>query len=218
MPSVCVFNAISSDPRSSQQPPIALSVALAAPLTAQYHLGIHAAMKQLGGYPVLLFLLGHAIESKADCQAEALEILLHWLRSDAQEAQLFSIKRGYWMLQHVFEAENSRPGRDYAAVLFNSSCSSPVVTKNPSHHCDAVIVDPQLLSFTIQCWKHWQRYRDPPDGSTLDVLLHALQHLLRDNHPYREFNVKQMERAGILELILHLARVTIPFFLFISTF
>ena len=89
------FNAISNDPRSSQQPPIALSVAVAAPLTAQYHMSIHAAMKQLGGYPVLLFLFGHAIESKTDYQAQALEILLQWLRSDAQEAQLFSAKRGY---------------------------------------------------------------------------------------------------------------------------
>ena len=207
MPSGCIFNAISNDPRSSQQPPIALSVAVAAPLTAQYHAGIHAAMKQLGGYSVLLFLLGQSIESGADCQAEALEILLHWLRSDAQEAQLFAAKRGHWMLQHVFEADRCRPGKDFAAVLLNVSCSSPVVTKNPSHHCNAVIVDPRLLSFTIQCWKHWQRYRDPAEGNTLDVVLHALQHLLRDNHPYREFNVRQMQRAGILDLLLHLARV-----------
>ena len=113
-----------------------------------------------------------------------------------------------WMLQNVFEADRCQPGKDFASVLLNLSCSCPVVTKNPSHHCDAIIVDPHLLSFTVQCWKHWQRYRDSTEGNTLDVVLHTLQHLLRDNHRYRDFNVKQMERAGILELVLHLARVS----------
>lgn len=216
MPSGCVFNAISSDPRSSQQPPIALSVAVAAPVQSQFHPSFHGALKQLGGYPVLLSLLGQTIEMEADgCQALALNVLFQWLRSDAQEAHLFDVQRGYSMLQHVFHAERCRPGQEMAAVLINLSCSAPVVVVTASgrhsagHHSDAVVVDPHLLSFAIQCWKHWQRYRDGRNGvTTMDVVLAALQHLLRDNHPYRDFNVKQMERAGILPLLLHLARVS----------
>ena len=203
LPAGYVFNAVSSDPRCCQQPPIALSVAIASPLSSQLHSGIRTALKQLGGYPILLFLLGHSVESSADhsSQAGALEILIEWLRSDPQEMKLFS-ENGFWMLQHLFQTERCSPGKEFAAVLLNASCSGPVVNNN--NKGDVIIVDPNLLSFTIQCWKHWQRH---PDRDTLDVVLLGLQHLLRDNHPHRQYNVKQMERANVLQLLLDMAKV-----------
>ena len=214
LPGGYVFSAVAADPRSSQQPPISLSVAVAAPLSSHAHLGISSALKELGGSSVLLFLLGHAIESQADgaCQAKALEVLLSWLRSDAQEKRLFASNRGSWMLQYILEADRCRAGKELASVLLDLSCSGPISNKaGGAGHCDAIIVDPQLLAFTIQCWKHWQRHPGHPaeQPSTLDFVLRALQHLLRDNHPQRQFNVKQMESAKVLPLLLHMARVRI---------
>lgn len=52
LPGNHVFNAVSSDPRTSQQPPIALPVAMATRLTAHLHAGLKASLKQLGGYQV----------------------------------------------------------------------------------------------------------------------------------------------------------------------
>ena len=187
-------------------------MAVAAPVQSRCHASFHAALKQLGGYPILLFLLGQTIEKGAadGHQALALEVLFQWLRSDAQEAHLFDVQRGYPSLQYVFHAEGCRPGQHMAAVLINLSCSTPIVMTTGGNG-DAIVVDPHLLSFAIQCWKHWQRYSDVRrhhGRTTMDLLLDSLQHLLRDNHPYRDFNVKQMERAGILPLLLHLARVS----------
>lgn len=186
---------------------------MAAPLSAQIHVGVRSAVKKLGGYSILLFLLGYSVESQADSslQAKALEILLHWLRCDAQERRLFSSHDGLWMLQRVLETERCLPGKHMAAVLLNLSCSTSVVnsTAHGVSHSDVVIVDPDLLAFTIQCWKHWQRHPDRAENEsdTLDLVLRALQHLLRDNHPHRPFNVLQMERAGVLRLLLHMAKV-----------
>ena len=214
-----VFNAVSADPRSSQQPPLSLPAATTAPLTTQLHVGVRSAMKQLGGYSVLFFLLGHAVDSSVteECQALALEILLKWLRSDANERQLFTARRGHWMLRHLLETERCRPSKSFASVLINLSCSAPVTLTSGGKnfasvlHSDALVVDPDLLSFTVQCWKLWQRLPDrspSSDGDTLDLLLRTLQHLLRDNHPHRQFNVRQMERAKILPLLLHMATVS----------
>ena len=187
------FSAISSDPRSSQQPPIALPVVSSGSLTAQYHLGIRTAIRQLGGYPVLLFLYGHAVDrGPDDCQSIALEILFQWLRYDATESHLFEEKRCFWMLQHAFETEKARP-ESYAPVLLNLACSSGVDVD------DAIVCDSSLLSFTLKCWRNW--------NGALDLVLKALQNLMRDDHPHRDFNVFQMERARVLETLLQMAQV-----------
>lgn len=189
------FSAISSDPRSSQQPPIALPIVASGSVNAQYHLGIRTAIRQLGGYPVLLFLFGHSIDrGPDDCQSIALEILLQWLRSDSTESHLFDERRCYWMIQHAFETEKARP-ESCASALVNLACSSPV----DDEESDAVICDARLLAFTLTCWRYWH--------GALDFVLRGLQNLIRDDHPYRDFNVYQMERARVLDLLLQMAQV-----------
>ena len=123
------------------------------------------------------------------------------------------------MLRHLLESERCKPSKTFASVLINLSCSAPValscITSGKSLssalHSDALIVDPELLAFTVQCWKLWQQFPDSSsgaEGDTLDLLLRTLQHLLRDNHPHRQFNVRQMERARILPSLLHMATVS----------
>jgi len=184
------------------------------------HTGIRTAMKELGGSSVLLFLLGHMIElrSGGQIQAKSLEILLAWLRCDAREIRHFRANSGPWMLQHVLQVDRCHPGKHFAAVLLNLSCSNPLVSfpsggilYKISTQSDSVIVDPKLLVFTLQCWKHWQRKPDYTDaqGTTLNLVLRVFQSLLRDNHPCREFNVRQMEAARVLHHLLYLGKVSI---------
>ena len=185
------------------------------------HTGIRTALKELGGSSVLLFLVGHMIEwrSSSQIQAKALEILLSWLRSDAREMQLFRANSGASMLQHVLQVDGCHPGKHVAAVLLNLCCSHPLVSY-PSGgalykintQSDSIIVDPKLLAFSLQCWKHWQRKPDYTDaqGTTLNLVLRVFQNLLRDNHPHREFNVRQMEAARVLHHLLYLGKVSHP--------
>ena len=210
-----VFNAVSSDPRSSQQPPIALPVAMATEMNHQVHAGIRTSLKQLGGYQVLLFLLGHVIsleQASDELQAKALDVLLQWLRSDAQEMKLFQANHGLLMLERLFESGRCKTGQHAAAILLNASCSSPIVTPSGGHlrvtnHSPCVVVDPTLLGFVLQSWRHWQRRPEGSDSSsTLELVLRALQSLLRDDHPHRDFNVAQLERGRVLHLLLQMAK------------
>ena len=95
-----VFNAVSNDRRASQQPPIALPVASATELTVRVHLGLATSLKELGGYQVLLYLLAHVVEQRASAraQAAALDVLLQWLRSDAQQMKTFLANDGLLMV------------------------------------------------------------------------------------------------------------------------
>jgi len=166
---------------------------------------------------VLLFLLGHvvAVESSDDAvQAEALDVLLQWLRCDAQQAKLFDAHHGVVMLKDVLASARGRAGRRTAAVLLNASCSGAVLTVagSASGHVriairsQAVVVDPRLLGLALESWRHWQRNAADDGSTTLDLVLRTLQHLLRDDHPQRQFNVRQMQRGRVLDLLLQMAK------------
>ena len=203
-----VFSAVSSDPRPSQQPPLALPVAMATELNTHLHMGISLAVKQLGGYEILIYLVGRVVELEAPSQVQAkcLDILLHWLRCHVQQMRSFLDNDGQVMLRHLFSSERCHAGKDVASVLLNACCSGAVVAaqndQSEQHRwSDAVVVDSELLRFVVECWRHWCR------SDTFQLVLRALQNLLRDNHPQRQFNVRQMERAGVLQVLLQVAKV-----------
>lgn len=67
-----------------------------------------------------------------------------------------------------------------------------------------LVTEPGLLAGPVLgAWRQWAR-----TPSALYTLLQALQALLRDDHPYREFNAAQFNRAQLLDSLLLFCKVS----------
>lgn len=95
-------------------------------------------------------------------------------------------------------------------VIMDVSCDGPsLLSPQPSGQlkfCSGmccVVTEPKLLVGTIlQSWRQWAR-----TPGLFHALLQALQYLLRDDHPYRDFNAMQFNRVGLVDALLHFCKV-----------
>lgn len=70
---------------------------------------------------------------------------------------------------------------------------------------DAVIVNSFLISTILSSWKDWSR--SDQENEVLGILFSALHSLLKDEHPYREFNVSQLNRVRMVDGLLYFCKV-----------
>lgn len=69
--------------------------------------------------------------------------------------------------------------------------------------CDYILTDPFIIvTLVLRAPQAWLN----APGSPLALLLRSLLALLRDDHPFREFNAAQLNRANALEAILEFCK------------
>lgn len=76
------------------------------------------------------------------------------------------------------------------------------------HQSEAIVINSFLLSTIVGSWRDWERVVVPgEDGGVLGTLFRALNVLLRDDHPFREFNASQFNRVRLVEALLLFCKV-----------
>lgn len=106
----------------------------------------------------------------------------------------------------------------FQAVL-DACCDKPVLQHQSGPQCqfrvvhqsEAIVVNSFLLSTIVGSWRDWERIVVAgEDGGVLGTLFRALNVLLRDDHPFREFNASQFNRVRLVEALLLFCKVVIP--------
>lgn len=101
-------------------------------------------------------------------------------------------------------------------VILDTCCDKPIVQIKGGqfqiiHRTDSVIINSFLISTILSSWKDWSPALQA--NEVLKLLSSALLELLKDEHPYREFNVAQLNRVRLVHTILSFCKVS-AFFMF----
>ncbi|CAB3359283.1 Hypothetical predicted protein [Cloeon dipterum] len=198
------FRVVASEQRASQQVPLTMTplflVSANKKIEAQQFKGLAAAATLLGGIQVFLVLLGRVVElgcPEAE-QALAASLLLRLAQSDAE---LFTqLAEHHKLLLQVLVAPDCRSG-PHMLKSFLDACTDrslmplqlPASDLAVSHVSDAIVTNSFLLATTVKA--AW-------DSTALSCLFRAMHTLLRDDHPFREFNATQMNRVRLVETLL----------------
>ncbi|XP_069691772.1 lysosomal-trafficking regulator isoform X2 [Periplaneta americana] len=213
------FRVVTLDQRASQQLPLSLYPTLLVPLNPRRYQGLVAAASILGGTPVFLFLFARVVELKAsqELQARALFLLLRLVQSDSELFSQFVSQDCHKLLLKVLQSSRCIAGHHMLKAVLDTCCDKPVLQYQPgprrfhiAARSDAVIVNSFLLTTIVGSWRDWERAAskekdcafDEEGGGVLGTLFRTLHVLLRDDHPFREFNAAQLNRVRMVEALL----------------
>ncbi|XP_026675054.1 lysosomal-trafficking regulator isoform X2 [Ceratina calcarata] len=195
--------------RVSQQPPLSVAPILSARLECQQYRGLVPAATLVGGVPIFLYLFARVVElnSTEEEQAVALSIVLHLIRNDSELLNQYRSEGGTSLLLRILESPRCHAGKHILKAMLDAACDSSILLKDIStgnhsisQNCEAVITDPELIKGALTAWRTWAKHE------TLNLLLQALLLLLRDQHSQREFNASQLNRVGIVDMVLTLCK------------
>ncbi|XP_047002591.1 lysosomal-trafficking regulator [Schistocerca americana] len=203
------FRSVPIEQRASQQVPICMApMLLASKLDKIQHHSLLAAATLLGGVPVFLFLLARVVELTLveEVQAQALLLFLRVAQGDCELFTQFVGQESYKLLLKILRSSRCSAGPYLLKAVLDACCDKPVLgytsaANGPTRvtvlaNTDAVVVNSFVLRAVAGAWAAWG-----PAGA-LGLLLRALHVLLRDDHPYREFNAAQMNRTHIVDSLL----------------
>ncbi|XP_059485723.1 lysosomal-trafficking regulator isoform X2 [Neocloeon triangulifer] len=205
-PTASGFRVVATEQRASQQVPLTASpVFLVSPnktFEPQQFKGLAAASSLLGGIQVFLVLFARVVElggSETE-QAQAVSLLLRLAQG---EAELFTqLSECHKLLLQVLESPQCKAGPHVLKSCLDACTDRSLMPLQlpggdiaVSHISDAIVINSFLLATTVKAWRAW-------DSSALSCLFRSLHALLRDDHPFREFNAAQMNRVRLVETLL----------------
>uniref|UniRef100_A0A8D8QMF4 Lysosomal-trafficking regulator n=1 Tax=Cacopsylla melanoneura TaxID=428564 RepID=A0A8D8QMF4_9HEMI len=218
------FKAHSQDSRPSQRFPIIKGVNIyCEQIGSESCAGLSTAIQDVAGVHCFLFLFARVveIEASAEDQAKALDIVLKVADLLAQSVDYSEL---YALIVQVLCTPRCKPSISMLKVLFNNMCGgtcdiltqsreslaasstlhSGVGSNNTSSsggllggtHLQCLIQKPHVLTdVLLESWKYWSR-------DCLSLLFSTVYSLIKDEHPYREFNTMQLNRVNLLDRIL----------------
>uniref|UniRef100_A0A6Q2WY50 Lysosomal trafficking regulator n=1 Tax=Esox lucius TaxID=8010 RepID=A0A6Q2WY50_ESOLU len=137
-------------------------------------------------------------------QALALQVLLLLSKHNQHRINEMDCYHGYSMIHQVLIKSKCIVGYHILKTLLDGCCSGPVLTlrENGQFRLDtestAVIQDIKLLSDILLDWKIWAKAQ----SGVWEMLLAALEVLIRVHHPWQVFNIKQFLRAQVVHRFL----------------
>lgn len=196
------FRVMTVEQRSSQLVPMSVGIVAFCNAASTKHCSVPMAVDCLGGPAVFLFLFARVVEIGGTEieQAHALEL---YLRLIQQDPNLKMQSEGFNpLVSAVLESPLASTGGLMLKAILDTCCDKPgiIVTwgdeLSVSAEGDFVLTDPEtLVSLILSSSTTWST-------NTLQLFLKSLLSLLRDDHPHREFNSSQLNRAYALEAIL----------------
>ncbi|CAH1403230.1 unnamed protein product, partial [Nezara viridula] len=192
------FRVMTVEQRSSQLVPMSVGIVAFCKAASTKYCSVPMAVDCLGG-PAVVEIGGTEIE-----QAHALEL---YLRLIQQDPNLKMQSEGFNpLVSAVLESPLASTGGLMLKAILDTCCDKPgiIVTwgdeLSVSNEGDFVLTDPEtLVSLILSSSTSWST-------NTLQLFLKSLLSLLRDDHPHREFNSAQLNRAYALEAILYFCK------------
>lgn len=152
------------------------------------------------------------INNNEEIQAQALRLLLQLAHKNSEFLFEFHQLECSKLIMRVLTSSRCQPRLHIVKTILDACLDRPIVQVRSCGReliiptiTEAILVNPQLLESTIDSWRAWDRNED--GGRILAGLFQALQALLRDQHPHRDFNAKQMNRANLVEGLLRFCKV-----------
>jgi len=143
-----------------------------------------------------MFLFAHIIDTTSDekLQSKGLEIMLKVYDSHVQHRDVFINQYdGLSLIGLVLE--NSK------AMISQSMLRNFVQFSISNCENDAIITSSESIATLISSWKAWHR-----NPITTKALYQTLLSLISYTNPYKSFNIFQMKRANVLQLILFMTQ------------
>uniref|UniRef100_A0A673MLM3 Lysosomal-trafficking regulator-like n=1 Tax=Sinocyclocheilus rhinocerous TaxID=307959 RepID=A0A673MLM3_9TELE len=143
----------------------------------------------------------------SDCektQALALQLLLSLVKNNQHRTHEMECYHGYSMIHQVLIKPKCIVGYHILKMLLDGCCSGSILTigEDGQFHLDAettvVLQDLRLLSEILLDWKIWAKAQ----CGVWEMLLTALEILIRVHHPQQMFNIRQLLKAQVVHRFL----------------
>ncbi|KAH8345641.1 hypothetical protein KR067_000178, partial [Drosophila pandora] len=174
---------------------------------------LQAATCLSGGLSTLLYLFARIVELSvnASSQALALDLLLQVAHSDTQLYTEFQRQNYLALIGYVIKSEKCSKDVQLLRSIVNSACSQALISRkgdslNVNDNTMATLVYPQLLLAVLQRYSDWHR-SGATQSDVLDMMFRCILALTREKHPQRDFNMEQLQKAGLLGALLNLCKV-----------
>ncbi|KAH8378738.1 hypothetical protein KR009_001013 [Drosophila setifemur] len=147
----------------------------------------------------------------ANTQALALDLLLQVAHSDAQLYTEFQRQDYVALIGYVIKSDRCSKDVQLLRSIVNNACSQALISRkgdslNVNDNTMATLVYPRLLLAVLQRYSDWHR-SGATHSDVLDMLFRCILALTRDKHPQRDFNMEQLQKAGLLGALLNLCKV-----------
>ncbi|XP_016976748.2 lysosomal-trafficking regulator [Drosophila rhopaloa] len=174
---------------------------------------LQSATSLSGGLSTLLYLFARIVEltGNANTQSLALDLLLQVAHADAQLYTEFQRQDYLALIGYVIKSEKCSKDVQLLRSIVNNACSQALISRkgdtlNVNDNTMATLVYPRLLLAVLQRYSDWHR-SGATHSDVLDMLFRCILALTRDKHPQRDFNMEQLQKAGLLGALLNLCKV-----------
>lgn len=166
-----------------------------------------------GGLSTLLYLFARVVELTSDSatQSMSLDLLLSVALSDTQLYTEFMRNDYFSLIGYVIRTDRCVKDIHLLASIINNACTQPVIIKKgPTIHVNentiACLAHPTLVVNILHRFSDWHR-SGCENSEVLELLFKSIIALVRDKHPCKDFNLKQLNRVGLIKELLNLCKV-----------
>nr|XP_035972836.1 lysosomal-trafficking regulator isoform X2 [Halichoerus grypus] len=167
---------------------------------------IQGILHEIGGTGIFVFLFARVVElsSCEETQALALRVILSLTKYNQQRIHELENCNGLSMIHQVLIKQKCIVGFHVLKTLLEGCCGEDIIHVNENGEfkldveSNAIIQDVKLLEELLLDWKIWNKAKQ----GAWEMLLAALEVLIRADHHQQVFNIKQLLKARVVHHFL----------------
>ncbi|XP_059253258.1 lysosomal-trafficking regulator [Mustela nigripes] len=167
---------------------------------------IQGVLHEIGGTGIFVFLFARVVElsSCEETQALALRVILSLTKYNQQRIHELENCNGLSMIHQVLIKQKCIVGFHVLKTLLEGCCGEDIIHVNENGEfkldveSNAIIQDVKLLEELLLDWKIWNKAK----LGAWEMLLAALEVLIRADHHQQVFNIKQLLKAQVVHHFL----------------
>lgn len=167
-----------------------------------------------GGISSLFYLFARVVEltESEKLQAAALSFVLRTIHTNGTLYSEFRRKDGMCLLSPIIKSDRCRKGIVLLNAILEVACDYPVLTLRPDNQffvngvTSACLLYPNLLVSVIHRYSDWHTHNQP-NAEVIEMLLVAIQALVREKHPRQSVNIERLNEVGLIPILLHFCKL-----------